>query len=268
MTRMADFDAELRAGVETILGVAPPDGDGDSAVQLRQWLAERNLGLVPIASPQDFAWPGLWLARVRTAGADHAVVMFGSPSGPLDDPNAARARGGTIEEGWLLTRLDLRLPIEHPYGRNASAGSVVGLLVAPDAAQPLVRVEEVDAVAGRGLRGDRYHDALGTFSGPGRGYQLTLVEAEALDEVDLGWELARRNVVTRGIALNTLVGRPFRIGVVECIGRRLAEPCAHLERLTRPGIMRPLVHRAGLRADIVGGGRIAVGDPVSALDEI
>lgn len=264
---MADFDAELRECVETILGVRPPLSDDDAFVVLKQWLAERNLGLVPIADADEFAWPGAWLARVRLDHSDHAVVMYGSPSGPMDDPHGALARGGTIEEGWLLARLDLRLPIEEPYGRSASTGSVAALLVAPEAEQPLVRVDAVSAVAGRGLVGDRYHDGRGTFTGPGHGYELTLVEAEALDDADLAWEQARRNVVTRGISLNALVGRRFSVGPVECIGRRLAEPCAHLEKLTRPGMMRPLVHRAGLRADIARGGPIAVGDQVAALDE-
>ena len=169
---MADFDAELRECVETILGVRPPLSDDDAFVVLKQWLAERNLGLVPIADADEFVWPGAWLARVRLDHSDHAVVMYGSPSGPMDDPHGALARGGTIEEGWLLARLDLRLPIEEPYGRNASTGSVAALLVAPEAEQPLVRVDAVSAVAGRGLVGDRYHDGRGTFTGPGRGYEL------------------------------------------------------------------------------------------------
>jgi MOSC domain-containing protein YiiM len=126
----------------------------------------------------------------------------------------------------------------------------------------LTRVDRVEAVAGRGLEGDRYFDGRGTFRGPGYGYQVTLVEAEVLDSIDLPWEQARRNIVTRGIALNALVGQRFTVGPVECVGRRLAEPCAHLERLTRPGILRPLVHRAGLRADIVHGGPISTGDRV------
>ncbi len=99
--------------------------------------------------------------------------------------------------------------------------------------------------------------------GPGRGHELTLVEAEALESIDLSWEQARRNIVTRGIDLNALVGHRFTIGSVECIGRRLAEPCAHLEQLTRPGLLRPLVHRAGLRADILRGGPISVGDRIT-----
>jgi hypothetical protein len=260
------FDSELRHCLEIVLGSAPPEPDYEPRIFFRQWLAERNLGLVPIANPGGFDWPGYWLARVRTADGDHAVVMFGSPSGQLHDPTGALANGGRIEEGWLLARLDVRLPIEEPYGQDRRVGSVAAILTAPDAERPLTRVDTVAAVAGRGLAGDRYHDSRGTFSGPGRGYQLTLVEAEVLDSVDLPWEQARRNIVTRGIALNALVGERFTIGAVECIGRRLAEPCAHLEKLSRPGLLRPLVHRGGLRADILAGGTISIGDSVARAE--
>jgi hypothetical protein len=260
------FDAELRECLEVVLDTPVPEPDYDTFPFFKQWLGERNLGLVPIANAREFDWPGYWVARVRAEDGDHAVVMFGSPSGPLHDPAAAFAKGGTIEEGWLLARLDVRLPIEEPYGHERRAGSVVAILTAPDAESPLARVDEAEAVAGRGLEGDRYYDGRGTFSGPGRGYQLTLVEAEVLDSVDLPWEQARRNIVTRGIALNGLVGHRFTIGAVECIGRRLAEPCAHLEKLSRPGLLRPLVHRGGLRADIVAGGRITLGDAVAAAE--
>ena len=83
-----------------------------------------------------------------------------------------------------------------------------------------------------------------------------------LEALGFSPEDARRNVVTRGIDLNALVGRRFRVGDVECVGRRLCEPCAHLQRLS-PGTLRPLVHRGGLRADLLGDGVIRVGDPVS-----
>lgn len=263
---MTAYESELRACLEVVLGARPPAPDHDGLLFLRQWLAERNLGLAPIANAREFDWPGHWLARVRSGDGDHAVVMFGSPSGALHDPAGAVARGGVIEEGWLVARLDVRLPIEEPYGRDGRVGSVAGLLTAPDAESPLARVDTVEAVAGRGLAGDRYCAGRGTFSGPGSGRQLTLAEAEVLESVGLPWEQARRNVVTRGIDLNALVGRRFTIGAVECVGRRLAEPCAHLERLARPGLLRPLVHRGGLRADILVGGPIATGDPIAAAD--
>jgi MOSC domain-containing protein YiiM len=84
--------------------------------------------------------------------------------------------------------------------------------------------------------------------------------------LNVSWERARRNVVTRGVSLNPLVGRRFRVGEVECIGRRLCEPCAHLEQVSGSGLLRPLVHRGGLRADILVGGTIALGDKLVPLD--
>lgn len=248
------FADDLRGCLASILGSDVPEGDG-----LRfygQWLAERNLGLVPIADAASFAWPGYWIGRID----DRTVLMYGSPSGPVDPALAGRVP----DAGWIVSQLDLHLGITHPYGLEAGTGTVVALLVAPDAEAPMARISSTEAVAGRGLEGDRYGIGRGTFSGRGRGYELTLVAAESLERAAVSCEESRRNVVTRGIDLNALVGKPFRVGSVECIGRRLAEPCAHLERLTRPGIMRPLVHKAGLRADIVSGGVIAVGDEISA----
>ncbi len=263
---MSTYEDELRDCLGVVLGSTPPVPEFEALSFFKQWLAETNLGLVPIAGAATFSWPGEWLARVRATDGDHAVVMYGSPSGPMFDPAGALAGGGTIEEGWLVAPLDLHVPIEQPWGRAGGTGAVAGLLVAPEAEAPLHGVQTVEAIAGHGLEGDRYADGRGTFNGAGRGYELTLVEAEALADVELSWEDARRNIVTRGIELNALVGRRFTIGSVECIGRRLAEPCSHLEKLTRPGIMRPLVHRAGLRADILVGGTITVGDAVTVSD--
>jgi len=258
---MSAFESELRACLAEVLGEEPPVPDTEPLLFYRQWLAGRNLGLVPIAEPASVDWPGHWLARVRTADGEHAVVMFGSPSGPLFDPAGALSDGGAIEAGWMVAPLDFRREVGEQHGAT-SPGSVAGLLVAPEAEAPLVAVESVAAIAGRGLEGDRYAVGRGTFSGPGRGYQLTLVEAETLDELGVSWERARRNVVTRGVSLNALVGRRFRVGGAEGIGRRLCEPCAHLERVSGSGLLRPLVHRGGLRADILDGGTIHVGDDV------
>jgi hypothetical protein len=107
---MGSFDSELRDGLEMILGTRPPEPEYDAFLFFKQWLAERNLGLAPIADAREFDWPGYWLARVSAGDGDHAVVMFGSPSGPLHDPAGALAGGGRIEEGWMLARLDVRLP--------------------------------------------------------------------------------------------------------------------------------------------------------------
>ena len=260
------------------LGFEPgqlPTADGeDPNVFWRQWLAGRNLGLVPIDDPVSFAWPGYWIAAVAAPDGDRdAVLMFGIPSGPLLDPAGLLTRGGSLVEGVVIAPFQLGLDVTVPYGEPEEAGGVVaGLLVAPAAEARLGRVQAAEAVAGRGLEGDRYFSGEGTFSGSGRGYEVTLIEAEALDAlategVEISWEEARRNIVTRGIGLNALVGRRFLIGEVESVGRRLAEPCSHLQRLAPPGILAGLVHRGGLRADILEGGTIRVGDPVVPVRE-
>ncbi len=148
-------------------------------------------------------------------------------------------------------------------------GSVVSIQIAHDAAGPMVRLAEVEAVAGKGLAGDRYFHKGGTWSErPGSGRQVTLIEAESLEALarESGLELdlaaSRRNITTRGVPLSHLVGRRFRIGEIVVEGTRLCEPCEHLERLTKPGVLKALVHRAGLRADIVTGGTLRVGDPI------
>jgi hypothetical protein len=141
-----------------------------------------------------------------------------------------------------------------------AVGRVEALAVAAAAGAPMTLVERVVARAGRGLEGDRYFDGRGTFSNPhSLGHQLTLIDAEAIEGL-LAPADARRNVVTRGVDLNALVGRRFTVGEAECVGRRLCEPCAHLQRLTEPGVLRALVHIGGLRADVLGDGEIRVGD--------
>ena len=124
-------------------------------------------------------------------------------------------------------------------------------------------VPSVRAEAGHGIEGE-YHWS----SAPEPGQSLTLIAAEALEGlredtgIELSHEASRRNVLTRGVDLNALVGRRFTVGGVECVGVELCEPCNTLAKLTERGVLRGLVHRGGLRADIVAGGEIAVGDPV------
>jgi MOSC domain-containing protein YiiM len=122
-------------------------------------------------------------------------------------------------------------------------------------------VDAVRAVAGKGLEGDRhFHE-----EGAPPGQALTLVEAEVVEDVGLEVGETRRQITVRGIRLNDLVGKGFRIGDVECFGVELCEPCSHLEAMTRPGIIKELVHRAGINADIVTGGTIRVGDSVTGV---
>jgi MOSC domain-containing protein YiiM len=155
------------------------------------------------------------------------------------------------------------------------SGSVEGIYVAAEAGTRPRPVSEASVVAGRGVEGDRYFRDGGTFSDDPRsdGRDLTLVEAEAVEGLarDTGIELApaetRRNVVTRGVALNDLVGRRFTVGEVECVGRRLCDPCSHLQKLTQPGVLKGLANRGGLRADVLRGGPIRVGDAVRELGD-
>lgn len=136
---------------------------------------------------------------------------------------------------------------------------VEGINIGPsDAIAP---AESVRALAGRGLEGDRQFFAQG--AGPGEA--LTLIEAEALEDVGLTGAQSRRQVVVRGVRLNELVGKRFQVGDVECAGVELCEPCLHLQSLTRPGIIKDLIHRGGLRADIHSDGRITVGDQVTVI---
>lgn len=141
-------------------------------------------------------------------------------------------------------------------------GVVESIHIASAGAEPPRSVERARAVAGRGLEGDRYFEGTGTFSDwPGE-RDITLIEAEAVEAIELEPGAARRNVVVRGVDLNALVGKRFRVGVVECEGLELAPPCRHLAKLTRPDVLRGLKGRGGLRAAIRTGGEIAVGDAV------
>lgn len=156
----------------------------------------------------------------------------------------------------------------------ATPGTVTAILVTSEAEADLARVSDAHAEAGRGLAGDRYYASVGTFSNPhAKGHDLTLIEQEVIDDLSTVFpgyraEDTRRNLVTSGIALNGLVGWRFRLGEVECVGQRLCEPCAHLDRISVRGSLRPLVHRGGLRADVVTSGRIAVGDPVERIERL
>ncbi len=150
-------------------------------------------------------------------------------------------------------------------------GSVVELFISAEIGVPMQAVPAVTAIAGRGLAGDRYAEGKGTFSsGPTikPGSQVTLIEREAVEAVsrDKAVQLTaaetRRNIITSGVALNHCVGREFHVGAARLRGIKLCEPCARLESLTREGIRSALIHRGGLRAEVVEGGEIAVGDAV------
>jgi MOSC domain-containing protein YiiM len=166
----------------------------------------------------------------------------------------------------------VREPRVAPSG-TAAAGRVEAIHLAPAEGAPMTAVERVRAIAGVGLEGDRYALGTGHYSGdPKVDRDVTLIEGEEIDGlangagIVLGPGETRRNVTTRGIRLNDLVGRRFRIGPVECLGTRLCEPCQYLTDLLGKPVLGPLVHRAGLRARILTDGEIGRGDEVVPLD--
>jgi MOSC domain-containing protein YiiM len=145
------------------------------------------------------------------------------------------------------------------------AGHVEAIFISSAHGELPAPVERVRARAGGGLEGNRYYWDGGDAP-PGRA--VTLIAAEAVEayqaeaESSLQPAATRRNVLTRGIDVNALVGKRFRIGDVECEGVELCEPCTSLEGMTEPGVIKGLVHRAGLNADILSDGEIRVGDAV------
>ena len=246
--------SSLHECVAHVLGAEAGELPGTEQA-LREWLAQRGLGLVPVAHPAAFSWPGPFLVR----GEREWTVLFGVPPGPL-----LGTPDGAVQAAYVIAGHEVRAASP---GVATVAGTVTAIVLAPAAEAPLRSVERARAIAGRGLQGDRYADGAGTFSpGGGRGHDLTLVAAEVLEDAGLEPIEARRNLIVRGVDLDALRGRRFRVGAVECLGQRRCEPCAHLERLTRPGVLRALAHRGGLRADILRGGDVHVGDPVEALE--
>jgi hypothetical protein len=253
----------------------------------RSWLAGHGSGLVPVADPTSFQWPGWWIAVVQVSDGDRngaeqadvaevATVAFGTPPGVVLSPQVPALLGRAtadlpITAAYALASLD---PVLRPAPATPDLhGTVEGLAVAPAAEAEMRLLDVAAARAGRGLDGDRYAAGAGTFSPRADrrpGYDLTLMAAEVLDELtaaghSVDFAATRRNVLTRGIDVNALVGRTFRIGDVLCEGRRLCEPCVHLDRLSGPGLLRPLIHKGGLRADILTDGEIRLGAHVEPV---
>ena len=147
---------------------------------------------------------------------------------------------------------------------------VVSIHVAPDRGAPTISIAQVRAVPGKGLVGDRHFGrAESDPDAPRPDREITLVEAETIEALarDYGMRLepgdVRRNIVTRGVGLNHLVERRFTVGEVAVLGLRLCEPCAHLAELTHENVLPGLVHRGGLRAQILTEGVIRVGDEIA-----
>ena len=163
------------------------------------------------------------------------------------------------------------------HGHFTVNGTVVGIFMAQRPGLTLAAVDEAVLEAGRGLVGDRYYLGCGTFSGSLRGKpdaEITLIEYEEIvrfnqsDGTDRSPGAFRRNLVTKGVRLNELVGRRFRVGAAELEGIRLCEPCGHLAKLVSPSVVKRMAHRAGLRARIVSGASIKKGDAVEVQDAV
>lgn len=153
--------------------------------------------------------------------------------------------------------------------KSPRSGHVEAIYVTAKAGEPMQSRDAVEAVAGKGIVGDRKFRDGGGGPKDAADREITLVEVEAVEAVNRDYVMrlepqeTRRNVLTRGVALNHLVGREFTVGGVRLRGLRLCEPCGHLESLTRKGVMRALLHRGGLRAEVLHGGPIRVGDAVT-----
>ena len=245
-----------------------PEEDPAKGWTILRWLGGRALGLVPVVDPSSFAWAGPWIARIRANGAaPRAVVMYGIPSGVAWDPSGVtNGEGWEIEDGFVIAPLDVALAPPPRAAAPTASGTVEEIRIAPAAGvQSESRRVRTRAARprprGRPPRDRGRHLSLrraGQRADPDRSRGMRVVHAGPRAR------RARRNVVTRGIELNGLVGHEFTIGSIRCRGMRLCEPCIVIERYASRPILRPLVHRGGLRADILEDGTIAVGDTVAA----
>jgi len=266
----------FRAVVATILelpldAVPAPAGDGDPAAGwvYSRWLGGLGLGLVPVADARAFTWAGPWIGRVTpAAGAPRYVVMYGSPSGVVWDPaGSGEIERDLVADGYVIAAADIALarpPLPEPA---RTVGRLEGIWVAGAAGAPSRACDVARGIPGRGLAGDRHAVGAGTFPSGMPGSALTLIEAEVCEafEPPLRPDEHRRNVVTRGIDLNSLVGSEFTIGDMRCRGMRLCEPCTVVEGYASRPVLRALVHRGGLRADILAESEIRVGDEIRAV---
>jgi MOSC domain-containing protein YiiM len=154
-------------------------------------------------------------------------------------------------------------------------GAVESLFITTAMSEPMIAKDVVQAIAGQGLEGDRYLLATGTYSKkPSPDRQITLVEAEILDWLreDHGHtvrpEECRRNIVTRGITLNPLVGRTIAIGQTRLYVHRLCQPCRYIEKLLdQPGLYETWWDKGGIRCEILTGGEIRLGDTVTIRED-
>jgi hypothetical protein len=151
---------------------------------------------------------------------------------------------------------------------------VFQILTAESPASAMSLRAEVRAVPGKGLEGDRYFSSTGTFSPTYQkpDFEITFIEQEQIEAFAQESHLpftamhARRNIVTEGIKLNDLVEMEFYVGEVRIRGIRLCEPCNYLAKISFPETLKGLVHKGGLRAQVLSEGLIRVGDTIRVVD--
>ena len=141
---------------------------------------------------------------------------------------------------------------------------VLKLGITNDNNKNILEVDRIDVLANKGIVGDRHFK---DFNDP---YcQLTLIESENIDYYNLRYGLNipykdfRRNVVTKGVRLNELVGKKFKIGKVDVEGIDLCRPCRHLtELLNQDNILKEFLRKGGLRCQILSSSKIMIGDKI------
>jgi MOSC domain-containing protein YiiM len=150
-------------------------------------------------------------------------------------------------------------------------GKILAIAIARQAKGPMERVDSIEAVAGEGLRGDRYGAGVGAAQFRGRRKpenEVTLIAKEAIEAANDEFNYTiehletRRNLLTEGVPLNELVGKTIQVGAVVLKGLELCEPCGYLEKRTFAGIMAALKRRGGLRCCVIKGGEIRVDDKI------
>jgi MOSC domain-containing protein YiiM len=156
-------------------------------------------------------------------------------------------------------------------------GTVEAICIAPAASVTMTALGSVEALVGLGLAGDRYAQNIGFYSprptDPGA-REVTLFEAEVLERLraEHGIELHatehRRNLTVRGVKLDELLGQRFSVGEVVLEGVKDCPPCEHLQQLLGKPVLQPLVNRGGLRARVVVGGTLRVGDSVEVHERV